>query len=287
MKDKDLKIDFIGIGEAKCGTTWLYECLAEHPEIFIVSSKTLPYAGYFFNLLPRDRKAYCKIFRKASLSQKKGEIKEGYLKEGKKIAQRIKRHNKDTKLIVLLRNPAERAYSQYLSAKSLKGKDWQDIKEASKERPNIIERGYYYKHLNEYFEYFPKNQVLILFFEDLKQNPLATIQKVYSFLGVNPNFNPMHSKVKTNPTSFKLTRLGRFLHQRIIAFLKRFQLGWRLKNSKFVRRMFYQFSSFYAEKSRTKAPFLDEDTKNYLKALYIEDINKLEKLINCDLSKWK
>ena len=150
-EQEDFKLDFVGIGAHKCATTWLYECLREHPEIFVVSAKTEPQARYFLGpVYQKELKHYRSFFRSARSNQLKGEFTEHYLEKGKEVIVRMIKHNPEMKLIVCLRNPVQRAWSQYLNRIYVTKMNFNSFEEAlEKDSRVIVERGFYYRQLQE------------------------------------------------------------------------------------------------------------------------------------------
>src|SRR3989344_5640213 len=103
----NFKVDFIGVGAPKCGTTWIAECLAEHPDVCFSWNKE----PHFFN---RDREYeksldyYRTYFKNCENKKLRGEYTVNYLYFDS-AADRIKKHFPGTKIIIALRNPIERA----------------------------------------------------------------------------------------------------------------------------------------------------------------------------------
>jgi len=138
LKNEDFKVDFIGIGAARRGTTWIYECLKEHPQICVSKIKEVR----FFSdqrTYRKGMKYYQSFFNHCSGNKIKGEISPAYLwgKNGENVASLIKKHFPGVKIFAVLRDPAERAYSHY-------------------HYDMYIEQGLYYTKLKNILIYFPK-----------------------------------------------------------------------------------------------------------------------------------
>jgi len=289
MRNNNFKIDFVGIGAPRCATTWIYECLREHPEVELLP-KDHDNAFFFKEGFDQETiNEYRRYFKKRDTL--KGDFHVYYLSTGEQIINKVKNHNFQIKIIVCLRNPIDRAYSQYRHIKFAKNKNWQSIKEAMQNIPEkIIEPGFYYKHLKRYFENFPKENLLILLYEqDIKKQPLETIKKIYEFLGVNQKFIPQVAKVKINPISFKETAIGRIIHKKITPNMENLFIGRRIKQCNFFKKIYYSLTgnlSLKKEKKNFQREKEDEANKE-LRSLYKEDIENLENLIKKDLSHWK
>lgn len=276
------KLDFVGIGVQRCATTWIYECLREHPEICMPQSKG---NGVFKEEnLPKAIKK--KFSGRCKKEQKQGEFDLSYYLDAE-IALKIKDYNPDMKIVISMRDPVERAYSNYLSVKSLQDKNWASFEEALNERPIIKERGFYYKYLKKYYNIFPKENILPVLVEDIKKSPVDFIQNIYTFLEVNDDFEPKSINSRFNDTAFKLSVPGRFIHQKITPWLRRTKLGRKIRFSHLVRKLYYNFAHLYAKKTGTRKPSIKPETEQYLRELYKPDIKKLEQLINKDLTNWK
>lgn len=189
------KIDFIGLGAQKSGTSWVYACLYEHPEI------CAPVKEIHFFSRPRfseGRDWYENHFRNCKPGAKSGEFSTSYL-YSKATPNRIKNLYPGVKLIAILRQPVERAYSQYRNAIKAGevSKDTQ-FEAYVKAEPSAIEQGLYAEQLERYYEYFPKEQVLVLKYEDSKADPAGFIKSIYRFLGVEDSFIPSMLNTEIN-----------------------------------------------------------------------------------------
>ncbi|MFW6174036.1 MAG: sulfotransferase domain-containing protein, partial [Elusimicrobiota bacterium] len=158
----------------------------------------------------------------------------------------------------------------------------EDALKKAKER--ILGPGFYYKLLKRYYEEFPEENILIIFYSNIKNEPRKVIEKTLDFLEVDPSFEPEYLDRKVAPTKFKSTVPGKLFHS-ISSFLKRSTLGKKIAKSDFVRRCCYKFQDFYT-KDKDRTP-MNPETRKLLKKIYKEDIEKLEDLINKDLSHWK
>lgn len=286
-------INFIGIGAARASTTWIYECLKEHPEICFSQKKET----YFFDNDSEYRKGmsyYCSLFEKCQENKIKGEYCATYLSNSK-AAQRIKKYFPDVKIIVCLRDPVKRAYSHYLYDKAEKRIDF-DFSSALKKDKKYINYGLYYANLIPYFKNFPKNNILIMIYEDIKKNPQRFISRVYDFLNVDSEYIPSSLGKKVNPTTekaffipslnvksvrkttdkFKSYSLGKL----IINFLKFFKVN-RISNYILRKNV-----KGHLKRQAVKMPEINKNDRKYLIKIFSPDIAKLEKLIGKKLDCW-
>ena len=225
--------DFIIIGTARSGTTSLYYDICQHPCVLQAAYDELGYFDSNFHLgLNWYRSLFPTLFSKWLVKQKKqfaitGEDTPFYIWDPI-VAKRILKNLPKIKLIVLLRNPVDRAYSNYhlgvragtenLSfedAIKVEIKRLEEINEESKSsiekyaiRRSYLAKGFYADQLKIWFEIFNSNQLLIISTEDLKSNPQKVINKIYNFLEIPDNHKliPEKQKKAVYPEMKKETR---------------------------------------------------------------------------------
>lgn len=187
------------VGVQKAGTTTLHDWLVQHPEIFGVSE--LKDFDFFS---PPERSLKSGELLSKEFKAHKGETVVlqscvNYILYPKSL-RGIFNLEPNAKLIVILRNPVSRAFSAYQYFKKL-NIEKRSLKEALLYEPKeglefsrfnsdftYIEHGLYYKQLMDCFEIFPREQVLVLDFEDLKKEPENVLNKAYKFLAVSEGF---------------------------------------------------------------------------------------------------
>lgn len=294
MNKDNFKVDFIGIGAAKSATSWIAQCLREHPQVCVSIPKEVNFFNKEYGKLKKNAEYnylkglnwYKEHFNHCKENQIKGEFSVQYIFD-KDTPYLIKKHFPDTKILCSLRNPAERAFSQYQHAIGRYGKIYKSFEEAIRENPEFIERGYYFKQLKPYYSLFPKNNILVIIYDDIKKNPRRSIQKIYKFLGVNSSFTPPTVSKKDNVTQLQWGLGIRFIRRSYPKIMKHplgkqiSKIAKRIKIKKIAELtdvLIYHLHS---------APKINTKTKNYLLNIYKEDIKSLEKLINKDLSLWK
>ena len=178
-------VSFLGIGVGKSGTTWLHSCLNEHPEIFVSTIKEVNYFSFRYD---RGRDWYDSIFTSAQHEKILGEISPTYF-GNPHAPERISQYNPRMKLIAMLRDPVERAYSHYCM--QLTGNlVSDDIDRVLSPGTRYIDLGFYHKHLQRYGRYFDKEQMKIMIYEDLKTDPSGFFRSILEFLEVDPTFEP-------------------------------------------------------------------------------------------------
>ncbi len=278
------KIDFIGIGVQRAGTTWIANCLKEHPQICLSSPKEVHFFGtpsYNYGL-----NWYSKHF----LCQKEqivGEYDAGYYSSFP-TAKQIKKHFPDTKLIICLRNPIERAFSNYLSVASFEFKN-KSFEEYLEKHPEITKRGFYYSYLSNYFKLFPRQNILILIYEEINRDPKAFIKKVYQFLNVNDQFIPPSLLKTKNPSKNYRAALAKKTMGKAIKKINSYKFGVIVAN--FFKKIGFKKIIELIDKIISspigKYPQIDPSTRKRLLKVYQQDIKKLEKLIGLNLNFWR
>jgi hypothetical protein len=265
--------DFLIIGAQKSGTTSLREFLGSFPEkVFILKKEQ-----HFWN---RDNHyndgfgipAYEDLFRESVTGQLKGEKSPSYLTNFEAPA-RISRHCPEIKLIAILRNPIERAYSAYWHGRRVGAIDpsfsFSDSirdykKNHGKPYGDLATPGLYSQHIERYFEFFPKNQLLVLDFQKVVDEPELELTSTLGFLGID-----LDDEMKPTELSFpkrNVARTSRFpllstrLHKtRLISYDKK---------AKILRKLL---------KTGTIPPMEDRD-RDRLVEFYSGEISKIEAL---------
>jgi hypothetical protein len=180
--------DFIGIGAQRSGTSWIYACLYEHPQICMPQKE--------INFFSRDRnwsrgiEWYERRFAECPVHTIAGEFSTSYLTEPEAPA-RIRDRYPDIRLLVSLRHPVDRAYSSYLNdiVAGVVSAETR-FSRALDSHPEYVDGGRYVRHLRRYLDLFARDQILISFFEDARSEPLVAIRQIYRFLGAEPAFRP-------------------------------------------------------------------------------------------------
>lgn len=178
--------DFIGIGAQKSGTTWLYHNLRAHPDLFLPDRKEL---HYFDHELHRGLKWYARHFEGAG-SRVKGEITPSYgsIRRGRILY--VRKIIPEARIIFLMRNPVDRAWSQAKMNLVKRRKITMDqvpdehfFAHFSNEKS--IKRGSYRNMLEAWLSIFPEEQVLIRFFEDVSGRPKELLSDVFRHIGAS------------------------------------------------------------------------------------------------------
>lgn len=293
-KNNDFKIDFMGIGVEKAASSWIAECLREHPQICFSKQKEI---RFFDKNYHRGLEFYESFFDHCESDKIKGEYTPRNLVK-ERVPQRVRKYFPQVKLIVCFRNPIERIYSHYHFKLSHNRIDPHfSFEEFLDNSPECIKQGYYYTHLQNWFKFFPQNQFIFLIHEDIKKDPLSSIQRVYRFLEVDDSFKPdsLNQRVNITPKKqFKSFLLLRFLKRSlaIARSCKQSRIGSflvsLLKKLKFDELFRFIFHKNVKKKLKEKERKpMSEETRKKLQQIYKDEIQDMEKLLNRDLSFWR
>jgi len=246
------KVNLFVLGAAKCGTTTLHDYLSDMPEICMSDPKE----PFFFECeyLKGESFYQGKYFSHYNNEPLIGESRHRnlYLPH---VPERIHAYNPDAKLIVILRNPVDRAYSHWWHAYSRdyeklsfelaihadmqrigEGKHLDtvnEIEEYCSVEDNVtfyrtyVDTGYYMEQIERYLKLFSREQLCVVLTEDLQNSPLKTINRIREFLELpelsDEEFQPKHSNTYKKPEAGKKThKLARafFLHKLLPSSIK-------------------------------------------------------------------
>lgn len=200
---------FLIIGTQKGGTSSLYSALTQHPQILRAARKEVHFFDQHYS---RGQTWYTRQFPTCTAEQITGEASPFYMAHPL-AAQRIAEHCPSVKLLVLLRNPADRAISHYhqefrrqhdplslqealIAEEKRTQADWQALADgkllthSAAQRFSYRERGHYAQQLQPFLQRFPREQIAIYSSEQFFQEPFAVLAPLYRFLGVDPSFQP-------------------------------------------------------------------------------------------------
>jgi hypothetical protein len=193
------RLDFILAGAQKSGTTALHYFLNKHPNITMGNQQEMHFFDndeFFAGTVDYD--LLHRHFPRVARSTIAGECTPSYL-YWKPAAERIWQYNAKIKLLVLLRNPIDRAFAHW-NMQRFKGREPLDFLEAVKEEkiriagaPPIearrfayVDRGLYAQQLERFFQFFPREQVKVVKFENFQTQQRETLDSIFSFLGLKP-----------------------------------------------------------------------------------------------------
>tara|TARA_B100000242_G_scaffold293872_1_gene273457 strand:+ start:1832 stop:2785 length:954 start_codon:yes stop_codon:yes gene_type:complete len=306
------------VGAAKCGTTALYKFLSLHPEVYMSPikephffSKDIRYSNFsskyrrrnYFNskryfskekldymqiAFIEDEKDYLSLFKGSTNEKYLGEISNGYL-ISKNAHQEIYNFNRDAKIIMILRNPLERAFSHWRqenrSGFSKSNSFYNDIiddfslndEQWGGKSNTYVQLGLYSKQINKYLNLFPKSNIKVLFYDDLVSKPQELRKDLFKFLNIKEidiDFSKRH-----NP-DFE----GRnFLIKSL--FKKYRSVDHKMKY--WIPNFIKSISKKLLFKQKSDKIAISDYEKTKLKKIFLNDIISVEEILNVNLERWK
>lgn len=290
--------NFFVVGAHKAGTTSLYTYLKQHPQIFMPDRIKEPcyFRGDPCSFEPgpplQERKNfYIKLFERAVGFKAIGESSTDYLYYSRKSALNIKQHDPWAKIIVILRNPIERAYSNFIWAlkegveSERNFRSALNLEQARREQGmgsvwHYKAKGFYASQVRDYLDVFNTHQVKVFLFEELQKDATSVCQESFSFLEVDP-FLPDTSISHNVSGVARIAVLQRALN-RPSGLMK---LGYLLPAGlrKLARAVVRKTNT---QNDRKRWPQHEKDDAAYLLDLYRSDILELQEVIGKDLGPW-
>jgi hypothetical protein len=286
--------NFFIIGAQKAGTTSLYHYLDQHPQIYMSPIKE----PHFFEGMQSEyrrpgRKTkpvtelgdYLALFEGVSDEKAIGEASTSYL-FSMRAPTLIRRSVPDAKIIAVLRNPADRAYSNFLHLVRTGREPLASFAEALQAEEGRTQdkwgpmwyykqKGFYHDQVKRYFDTFGRDQVRIYLYDDLRGEPFGMLRDIFRFLEVDETFVP-DASIEHNPSGLPRNKTlytqVRRLTARKPALLERFL---PTKPYRYLKSRFF-----------VKPPPFPAEVRRQLIDSYREDILKLQNLIGRDLSPW-
>lgn len=295
------KPNFLISGASRSGTTSLYYYLSEHSDIFMSKKKELRY--FDRNDRYGDEESYIQNFKDSSGEKIIGESSPpyfynyvrkdqgGYTQEDESPARRIAKFNQDMKVLISLRNPVDRAYSQYWKNRNNhsidEGTSFLEVCREESRGSRTIEGEevcYLYKnnypvHLRPWFENFPDNQIKIIIFEEWIQNPESVLEEICEFLNVDStyDFSDVVNEQKNSSRIYR-SRMVKYVYRKnpMLKYIYRnYFLDTKLED--IVKNVTH----------RDGYPDMSEETREFVYKQLEDDIEETEELLGRDLDVWK
>lgn len=291
--------NFLVIGAPRAGTTSLQDYLGQHPDVFLSPRKEPRFFAYgpegpdhsgpadpwtINQTETTDRESYEALFDGVEDESAIGEVTPIYLSD-ETSPKRIADHMPDARLVAVLRNPIERAFSDFVNMVRLRREPLDDFEEAlDEERRRIQEgwspfyhyrrKGFYARQLQRYLEHFEPSQIRIFRFEDLVADADRVARDVFRFLGVDPDV-----EVSTD-RAFNASGLPRSeILQSILRSPPTRTALWALPD------VFGRLAT-RVEAANLEKPTLSDHTYKALAGEYVGDVRRLEGLLGIDLDPW-
>lgn len=289
---------FLIMGVQKAGTTSIYMYLKQHPQVYMSPVKETNFFERDWAQAPADvqrRKKngiitwddYQQLFDGATDTHRAiGEASPNYMFHHQFAAEQIQTRLPDTKLIAILRNPVQRAFSDYLMhMRDAVGKQT-PLAEQVRSRgssSHVLLKGKYYESLKHFMDVFGRSRVDVFFYDDLQKDAQRFMRTMYQSIGVDADFvantakKAQTAKVPKNQTVNRLLKTQNPIRtvatgvMKVVPAQLRHQLRDRLINLN--------------SQGKDQAKFTEEDTI-LLQQYYREDILQLQDLLQRDLSAW-
>lgn len=292
---------FFIIGASSCGTTSLYHYLKQHPQIYMSPAKE-PHYFSFSDKRFSPVKLKSKIYEQSSINSLEeyqklfmgrtdevavGESSASYI-YSVDASQRIYELVPNAKIIAILRNPVDRAYSNYLRCVRDGHECILDFTKALSLEPTRIQnnwspkwfyksKGFYYEQLKRYFDCFDSKNIFICLYDELNEAPYSLIKKIFDFLQVDNTFKPDISTRKNVSLIPRNQYINDLINQpNSLVETLRLILPWGI----------YKQLMIMIKNMNSIKPAIQSNERIVLIQEYQEDILKLQNLIQRDLSKW-
>ena len=269
--------DFIIVGPSKAATTWVYKSLKEHPEVYMPETDSLE----FFNMkYHKGLDWYKEFFKDAKEEQVIGEESPFYIRNVH-APERIKEDlGEDTKLIFLLRNPVDRAFSHYWHEKKddeIKF-DFDEVLENHDLFETWVMTGMYHTHIQRYLEHFPRENLKFMVFDDLVKDDEKFISEIFEFIGADSTYKPSYLDDKVNEAG--------------VQWMKPYKVGKKLLKRNLsedqvdlLMPLHKKFKSLATSKTEYERG-MDEEVRKELEKIFEDEVVELESLLGRDLSHW-
>ncbi len=280
--------NFFIVGVPKAGTTSLYEYLKKIPEIFMSPEKE-PY--YFTTktfseehpMIPIDnKKKYLNLFKNVKDEKIIGEATPNYLADpdAPKLIHQV---SPDAKILISLRNPVERLFSHFLMFKGVGRikisfseyieKEFKQEYDYGKSRLSL-KSSFYSDNVKRYIDIFGKDQVKIIFFEELIEDTNSVLKDILKFLNVSNSLDNFEAEAH-NPYSEARGEISKkvYTNMRVRKFVKSGIMPISL-------RRFLRHNVFMKKQPKQK---IDETDRSTLEKFYHDDVKKLKTLLDCEL----
>lgn len=281
--DRSLVVDGFLMGVSKAASTWIHRCLREHPDVFVPKSDSLKFFDLRYHLgMPE----YEKNFVGAPAHSLIVDASPTYLRSPV-AARRISRHFPDARFVISLRNPIDRAFSQYWHEKK-QGRLLYNFDDCLKQFllfPWIIEHGFYTTHLLRLLDFYPKERVRVVLYDSLLSQPSVFLDEVLQGLQIQRGtFMPTVLGQRVNQAGAKET--GGVKALRAARNVKALQPVRRFaKRLLGERRLSDVLGDALSNKEYDQGISADQHAR--LLEIYMDEIFELEALFGLDLRAWK
>ncbi len=268
-----MKIDFLGIGAQKCASTWVHRVLSDHPEVAVYPGKEIDFFSYYYN---HGYEWYERHLGDIGSAKVVGDVSASYFSDTN-APDRVFLYNPNMRIVLSLRDPIERAYSNHLHEVRVGHLTGLNLvfENGLSNNPMYVTQSLYAQQLSRWLAVFPRSQILVLFQEEIRDAPLVQTQALYRFLGVAEEHQSWFLEKKVNESrSIKSDGVDSFLKR--LGGLGRSMGGGKLvqavKKSDLVSRL---RRSHNQVDLRQAIPPIREETRAHLIDLLADDMREL------------
>jgi hypothetical protein len=293
---------FVIIGAAKSASTWLHLALRQHPAVYMPRNETAFFEDPYY-----DETKLASLFddlRAAPPGVVVGIKCPNYLCKPE-CPPRLAKHLPNSRLIAILRNPVDRAVSQYyhqirsgrfpmLAADAAFSRYMAGDFNPSYARQVVLDFGLYAQAIANYLRVFPRDQLLILTDLDMRGGSPEVFARACRFLGINDTFLPVSISVPRNQGVYSIPFLSfiRSVNRYGVVFdestgVERMRpglIGWSARRLGLLASRASAATRLFL---RRQEPAVSHKTRAALLKFYLPDIVKLEETLKIDLSDWK
>lgn len=184
----------IGIGAQKCASSWVHAVLGAHPQIGVSDPKELDFFSYYFD---RGYHWYEAFFQAMTHCRARVEVSPSYFYDPRS-PERLWAYNPDMRILVMLRDPIKRIWSNHLH-EVIKGHiGAHDLVYGLENNPTYIDQSDYLRHLSAWMDVFPRAQIKVILAEDIAQHRSELVRDIYQFAGVDPSFHSDITRERRN-----------------------------------------------------------------------------------------
>jgi hypothetical protein len=273
--------NFLVIGAQRAGTTLLHRILERHPEVFVpYRRKEIHYFDLYFDRGVSWYQSFFPSLEEAKAYRAIGEVTPDYVFEPR-APRLIHDLLPSCRLIVSLRNPVDRAYSSYLYSRRSRNEK-RSFTDVVSQDGEILQRGFYSQQLDRYLQFYPKDALLVLIYEELVADPRAQLQRVADFLGLERGWEDLDALMQDRINLSEVPRFrAAFAHaRRVGALLTRNDLDWvvRLAKRSGIHKAFGR---------QAAAAALAPAHRQMLQELYRDEVAALESMLGREVSSWR
>ena len=273
------EVEFVFVGAAKCGSTWFYDALNDHPDIYVPKAKDI----YFFDRYYSKGVEWYEsvVGAPEGFHGVVGEVSHDYLYD-ECAAERIFKYNPDMKIVVCLREPIQRVISAYKFMQR-NGTASNGVVANLKANKYLIEQSKYYKYVSMYMRVFGADKVKVVVFDRLANQSDLVVRELYDFLGVDPGHCFSRHEKKSLPASSARILWVSVIAKKLALLVR--DLGFPnvvgvIKKS-WIKKLLYREIAY-----KWQDEVADWEVE-WMKNEFREDVLKLCEMPELDFSEWK